>query len=91
MSWQSALSIAGGATALGWTGTTVITQAQKGSLETKLGSLETKIEKRFNELEREQDKRFSELEKKQDRFELEMRGSMQEMRGSMQRLEMLLG
>ena len=61
VSWPAALSIAGGATALGWTGTTIITQAQKVDAECK-------ADRRFIDM----DKRFNGLEHKLDAYELEM-------------------
>ena len=47
MSWPAAVSIAGallGVTALGWSGTTLITEVQKGFLQNQM-------DKRFNDVE----------------------------------------
>ena len=84
VSWTAALSIAGGAAALGWTGTTLITQVQKADTETNTN-------KRFNELELKLDSFKLETKGSMDSFKLEMKDTMLEMKYSMQRLETLLG
>jgi Skp family chaperone for outer membrane proteins len=67
VSWPAALSIAGGATALGWTGTTIITQAQKVDAERKMDKRFNDMDKRFNDM----DKRFNNLEHKLDAYKLD--------------------
>ena len=62
LSWPAALSIAGAATTLGLSGTTFITEVQKGFLQNQ-------VDKRFNDVERRLDTQAHKLDKRLDDME----------------------